>query len=62
MSIRKITDTTWEHEFPGDGYRNEEHEIEITAEGIVIHYDLLTWEEIDAARQIISANAEPSHR
>lgn len=52
MSIEKINDTEWARTYP-NGCVNDEHPIEVTKEGIEIDFDLLTWEEIDAAREKI---------
>ena len=55
MSIKKTTETSWDRTFPAY-IGNDSHEIEVTKDGIVIDYDLLSWDEIDEARKIISAN------
>ena len=53
MSLEKETNTKWEWTFPiGDD--NESFTIEITKDGIIIGYDLLTWEEIDKARMVVT--------
>jgi len=52
MSLQKKNETTWIHGFPTYGEMNDEHEIEITPEGINIDCVSLTWAEIDRAREI----------
>ena len=52
MSIRKVSDTEWEHEFPGENDTNVFHEVTATPSGLEVHFDLIPWEEIDTARAI----------
>lgn len=52
MSIRQTSETTWERTFLA-GDDNDYHNINITAEGIEIDYDMLPWAEIDKARALI---------
>ena len=50
MTIRQETPTTWERTFASYGDRNDCHDIAATAEGLEIEYDVLPWEQLDAAR------------
>lgn len=49
MSIRTKSPTKWERTYAAGNY-NESYDIEANAEGLEIDYDMLTWEQIDAAR------------
>ena len=49
MSIDRKSPTSWEMVYPV-GLRNASHNIEATQDGLEIDYELLTWEDIDAAR------------
>ena len=52
MSITKISDTQWEHEFDVGGH-NDTHTITALPEGLEICYDLIPWEDIEKAKLIV---------
>lgn len=61
MMIEKTGTTSWDVSI-GVGEYNYEVEVVVTAGGIVVHYQLLTWDEIDAAREIACATVAQGGR
>ncbi len=55
MSIKKISNVEWQHEFPA-GDNNDTHPIRATGEGLEINYDIISWDEIERARKIVQKN------
>ena len=51
--MEKKSDTEWELELPVGEY-SVSHSIEVTKEGIEFDYNLISWEEIDKARRILT--------
>lgn len=53
MGIKKRSDTEWDliHDCGG---RNDYEEIEFVPEGIEIAGGVITWEEVDRARELLS--------
>lgn len=49
MSIKKIDDLKFEHEFPGVCDINDMQDLEFKEEGLEIGYDVLSWEDIKTA-------------
>ena len=50
MSIHRVSATEWQHEFPVGDW-NEHHSIEATKEGLAIDYDIISWEDIEKAKE-----------
>jgi len=60
MSITKISETEWEVVFACNNY-NGDFEVEVTAEGISINFNLISWAEIDAAREAVRSATQEAY-
>ncbi len=58
MTIRKTTETAWEHTSAGYGNVDEHLDIEATAEGLEIDCDTIPWQDIDKARAALRKSCE----